>query len=192
MEVERLDKLKASKMKEIAFKKQAELEDIFACTHIEIDTEAARAKIMALTESDNVEPAELLAKMDDQIAKAKEEASSRKEILDKIERWTSACEEESWLDDYNRVCVCLFFFWQQSSLDFLKSLCFTLVVKTVVCIYKQDKNRYNACRGAHLNLKHAEKARILVNKIPGISSILEHGKVISQSYCCLDPILVCL
>lgn len=31
----------------------------------------------------------------------------------------------------------------------------------------QDDNRYNASRGAHLNLKRAEKARILVNKIPG-------------------------
>ncbi|KAM7263341.1 hypothetical protein ACFE04_001024 [Oxalis oulophora] len=29
-----------------------------------------------------------------------------------------------------------------------------------------DENRYNASRGAHLNLKRAEKARILVNKIP--------------------------
>lgn len=33
---------------------------------------------------------------------------------------------------------------------------------------KQDENRYNASRGAHLNLKRAEKARILVNKIPGM------------------------
>jgi len=31
----------------------------------------------------------------------------------------------------------------------------------------QDDNRYNSSRGAHLNLKRAEKARILVNKIPG-------------------------
>ncbi|MBA0699474.1 hypothetical protein Goari_001106 [Gossypium aridum] len=49
----------------------------------------------------------------------------------------SACEEESWLDDYNR-----------------------------------DDNRYNASRGAHLNLKRAEKARILVNKIPGMVDTL--------------------
>jgi len=35
-------------------------------------------------------------------------------------------------------------------------------------LVKQDDNRYNASRGAHLNLKRAEKARILVNKIPGI------------------------
>ena len=31
----------------------------------------------------------------------------------------------------------------------------------------QDENRYNAGRGAHLTLKRAEKARALVNKLPG-------------------------
>lgn len=31
----------------------------------------------------------------------------------------------------------------------------------------QDDNRYNAEREAHLTLKRAEKARILVNKLPG-------------------------
>ncbi|KAF3958397.1 hypothetical protein CMV_016697 [Castanea mollissima] len=133
VEVERLDKLKASRMKEIAFKKQTELEDIFAHAHIEIDPEAARKKIMALIDSGDVEPAELLADMDNQIANAKDEALSRKDILDKVEKWMSACEEESWLEDYNR-----------------------------------DENRYNASRGAHLNLKRAEKARILVNKIPAL------------------------
>ena len=30
----------------------------------------------------------------------------------------------------------------------------------------QDHNRYNAGRGAHINLKRAEKARVLVSKIP--------------------------
>ncbi|KAE8680244.1 65-kDa microtubule-associated protein 1 [Hibiscus syriacus] len=133
IEVERLDQLKASRMKEIAFKKQVELEEIFVRVHIEIDPEAAREKIMALIDSGNVEPTELLADMDNQIAKAKEEVHSRKEILDRVEKWMSACEEESWLEDYNR-----------------------------------DENRYNSSRGAHLNLKRAEKARTLVNKIPGM------------------------
>ncbi|PKU85196.1 65-kDa microtubule-associated protein 6 [Dendrobium catenatum] len=32
----------------------------------------------------------------------------------------------------------------------------------------QDENRYRAGRGAHLNLKHAEKARLTAVKIPGI------------------------
>ncbi|CAN4103976.1 unnamed protein product [Withania somnifera] len=102
VEVERLDQLKASRMKEISFKRQAELEDIYARAHVEIDTEAAREKIMALIDSGNVDPAELLADMDNQIVNAKEEAHSRKEILDKVEKWMAACEEESWLEDYNR------------------------------------------------------------------------------------------
>lgn len=105
VEVERLDQLKASRMKEIAFKKQTELEEIYARAHIEIDPEAAREKIMALIDSGNVEPTELLADMDNQIANAKEESLSRKDILDKVEKWMSACEEESWLEDYNRVCI---------------------------------------------------------------------------------------
>ncbi|KAL3640007.1 hypothetical protein CASFOL_012011 [Castilleja foliolosa] len=133
MEVERLDQLKGSKMKEIAFRRQAELEEIFAYAHIEIDTEVAREKILSLIDSGSIEPTELVADMDHQIVKAKEEAASRKDILDKVEKWMSACEEESWLEDYNR-----------------------------------DQNRYNASRGAHLNLKRAEKARILVNKIPAL------------------------
>lgn len=67
---------------------------------------------MALIDSGDVEPAELLADMDNQIANAKDEALSRKDILDKVEKWMSACEEESWLEDYNRVCIV-------SLLDFL-------------------------------------------------------------------------
>ncbi|XP_076942442.1 65-kDa microtubule-associated protein 1-like [Bidens hawaiensis] len=137
VEVERLDQLKASRMKEIAAKRQMELEEIFARAHIQIDTKAANEKLLALIESGNVEPAELLADMDAQIVKAKEEALSRKDILDKVDKWMSACEEESWLEDYNR-----------------------------------DENRYSGSRGAHLNLKRAEKARILVSKIPGLADTL--------------------
>ncbi|KAG1363841.1 65-kDa microtubule-associated protein 1 [Cocos nucifera] len=137
VEVERLDQLKFSKMKEIALKKQSELEEIYAHAHIAIDSVAAQEKIMALIDSGNVEPSELIADMDSHILKAKEEALSRKEILEKVERWMSACEEESWLEDYNR-----------------------------------DENRYSSSRGAHLNLKRAEKARILVNKIPALVDTL--------------------
>lgn len=103
VEVERLDELKGSRMKEIALKKQGELEEIFARAHIEIDTQSAREKILGLIDSGHVEPSDLVADMDAQIIKAKEEALSRKDILDKVEKWMSACEEESWLEDYNRV-----------------------------------------------------------------------------------------
>ncbi|KAG6529029.1 hypothetical protein ZIOFF_011221 [Zingiber officinale] len=36
----------------------------------------------------------------------------------------------------------------------------------------EDGNKYNSSRGAHLNLKRAEKARILVNKIPPLVDTL--------------------
>lgn len=124
MEVERLDQLKAGRMKEIAFKRQTELEEIFAHAHIEIDTEAARENILSLIDSGSVEPAELLADMDNQIVKAKEEAASRKDILDKVEKWMSACEEESWLEDYNRVII--FIAFHLSPLCFARALLHTM------------------------------------------------------------------
>lgn len=35
--------------------------------------------------------------------KAKEEAMSRKDIMDRINKWLAACDEETWLDEYNKV-----------------------------------------------------------------------------------------
>ncbi|KAI5600525.1 hypothetical protein POPTR_001G032566v4 [Populus trichocarpa] len=75
----------------------------------------------------------LLASMDDQITKANEQAHSRKDILDKVQKWKFASEEEQWLDEYEK-----------------------------------DDNRYGAGRGAHKNLKRAEKARILASKTPSV------------------------
>ncbi|XP_040361899.1 65-kDa microtubule-associated protein 4-like [Rosa chinensis] len=49
-----------------------------------------------------VDPACLLEQIELQIARAKEEALSKKEILEKIEKWLAACQEESWLEEYNR------------------------------------------------------------------------------------------
>ncbi|KAF9589211.1 hypothetical protein IFM89_020526 [Coptis chinensis] len=195
VEVDRLDQLKASRMKEIAFKKQAELDEIYGHAHIEIDPEAARDKIMSLIDSANIEPSELLADMDNQIVKAKEEALSRKDILDKVEKWMSACEEESWLEDYNRGGEHVLFFslyglWKESLFERLgkrdraSQVCSVSVSVSVLFVFSwgtsyyvfriylsssvQDENRYNSSRGAHINLKRAEKARVLVNKIPGI------------------------
>lgn len=45
----------------------------------------------------------MLSGIDDQIVKAKEQALSRKDILDKVEKWKYASDEENWLDDYERV-----------------------------------------------------------------------------------------
>lgn len=47
----------------------------------------------------------MLEQIDSQIHKLKEEAFDRKEILEKVERWLGACEEECWLEEYNRVTL---------------------------------------------------------------------------------------
>ncbi|KAJ4836319.1 hypothetical protein Tsubulata_004559 [Turnera subulata] len=131
VEVERLNVLKVTKMKELVFKKQNELEEIYRSVHMDVDSDTARQILLNIIGSGNVDLSTLLASMDDQITNAKEHALSRKDILDRVEKWKFATEEEKWLDDYEK-----------------------------------DENRYSAGRGAHKNLKRAEKARILVGKLP--------------------------
>ncbi|KAM7487820.1 hypothetical protein LguiB_025304 [Lonicera macranthoides] len=142
-EVERLTKLKASRMKELVMKKRSELEDLCRKIHIEPDPSTVAEKSIAMIDSGLVDPCELLAKIEAQINEVKDEALTRKDIMDRIERWLSACDEENWLDDYN-----------------------------------QDENRYSAGRGAHVNLKRAERARITVNKIPAIVDSLIYKTLI--------------
>ncbi|XP_051121486.1 65-kDa microtubule-associated protein 6-like [Andrographis paniculata] len=132
-EVERLTKLKATRLKELVLMKRAELEYVCSKIHIQADPSTDADKTNALVDSGLVDPSELLANIEAQISKAKEEALARKELLDKISRWLYACDEEKWLEDYNK-----------------------------------DDNRYSAGRGAHINLKRAERARITVNKIPAM------------------------
>lgn len=149
-EVIRLDQLKAGKIKELVMKKQVELEGIFIDAHIASNPDTTRDKIMAAIDSGLFDTSELLTSMDQRINDAKKEALSRKEVLEKLEKWMLACDEETWLEEYNR-----------------------------------DENRYNAGRGAHINLKRAEKARAAVQKLPALVDALttktkaweeEHGK----------------
>jgi len=56
-----------------------------------------------------VDPAIVLEQIELQIAQVKEEAFVRKEILEKVEKWLSACDEEYWLEEYNSVCFFIFF-----------------------------------------------------------------------------------
>lgn len=50
-----------------------------------------------------IDHADLLASMDEQLSKAAEEAASRQVIMEKVEKWILACDEERWLEEYNRV-----------------------------------------------------------------------------------------
>ncbi|KAL5827091.1 hypothetical protein ACOSQ3_018923 [Xanthoceras sorbifolium] len=132
-EVKRLDQLKASKMKELFLKKQNELEGICNNSHMEIPSQSEMDKLINLITSGEIDHADLLTSMDEQISRAKEEASSRKAIMEKVERWILARDEERWLEEYST-----------------------------------DENRYSVSRGAHKNLRRAEKARVIVNKIPAL------------------------
>lgn len=58
---------------------------------------------IACVTAGNIDLSDLLSSMDDQVAKAKEQARSRKDILDKVEKWKHAADEESWLDEYEKV-----------------------------------------------------------------------------------------
>ncbi|XP_022736876.1 65-kDa microtubule-associated protein 3-like [Durio zibethinus] len=136
-EVYRLEELKSSKMKELVLKKRSELEEICRKTHLVPDSESSIEDAIEAIESGAVDAANILEQLELQIGKVKEEAFSRKEILEKVEKWLTACDEECWLEEYNR-----------------------------------DENRYNAGKGAHLTLKRAEKARSLVNKLPGMVEAL--------------------
>ncbi|XWS37719.1 hypothetical protein CRYUN_Cryun19dG0069100 [Craigia yunnanensis] len=136
-EVSRLEELKSSKMKELVLKKRLELEEICRKTHLVPDSDSEVEDAIEALESGAVDAATILEQIELQIAKVKEEAFSRKEILEKVEKWLTACDEECWLEEYNR-----------------------------------DENRYNAGKGSHLTLKRAEKARSLVNKLPGMVEAL--------------------
>ncbi|CAO2820815.1 unnamed protein product [Amaranthus hypochondriacus] len=109
IEVEQLNILKASKMRELVLKRQTELEEIYRGVHVEVDSDAARKMLINLIDSGKVDLSEMLFRMDDQIRQAKEEAQSRKDILDRVEKWKYAAEEENWLDEYekddNRYCA---------------------------------------------------------------------------------------
>ncbi|KAE8679514.1 protein YLS7-like [Hibiscus syriacus] len=101
-EVSRLQLLKTCKMKEIVLKKKVELEDMCRRTHMVMGALISKDYSIEAMESGAIDPLYLLENIDLQIAKVKEEAVSRKEILEKVEKWLAAREEESWLEEYNR------------------------------------------------------------------------------------------
>ncbi|PHT47643.1 hypothetical protein CQW23_11851 [Capsicum baccatum] len=85
VEVERLSALKTNKLRELIFKRQNELEEIYRSVHMDVDCETARQILIHLMESGS-DPSGLLSSMDDQVVKAKEEAASRKDVSDKMEK----------------------------------------------------------------------------------------------------------
>lgn len=108
--------------------------------------------------------ADLLVIMEEHISQAKEEARSRKDIMEKVEKWMASCEEEQWLEEYSKV-ISKFINSYVKAYNSIKYCWWGILILTYGCL--QDENRYSVSRGAHKNLKRAERARIIVNKIPG-------------------------
>jgi protein regulator of cytokinesis 1 len=50
-----------------------------------------------------VDPCEVLSSIEVQIAKANEDSLTRKDIMERVDKWLSACDEETWLEEYNQV-----------------------------------------------------------------------------------------
>ncbi|GJR70221.1 65-kDa microtubule-associated protein 3-like protein [Tanacetum coccineum] len=165
-EISRLQQMKSSKIMEVLMKKRADLEQLCRQARMPVVTNGEiDFSVETLQSGKNlivnrtlvlcaIDPLFLLEQVELQISNVKEEAFSRKDILEKIDKWSAACEEESWLDEYN-----------------------------------MDQNRYNAGKGAHLLLKRAERARILVQKIPAMvemlrekAEALEHKRGVEFTY----------
>lgn len=64
-----------------------------------------------------IDHTDLLTSMDEQISRAKEEASSRKAIMEKVEKWILARDEKLWLEEYSRVIFLFALFYMISCLQ---------------------------------------------------------------------------
>ncbi|CAA3032640.1 65-kDa microtubule-associated protein 3 [Olea europaea subsp. europaea] len=101
-EVLRLQEMKSSKMKEVLLKKRSVLEDICRASHIVVGEQNSIDFSIETIECGTIDPLYLLEQLEIHISKVKEEAFSRKDIVEKVEKWLAACEEECWLEEYNR------------------------------------------------------------------------------------------
>ncbi|CAM8883655.1 unnamed protein product [Rhodiola kirilowii] len=103
-EVHRLDEFKSKqecKMKELFLKNKWSWRR-FTAKHIwKTLSRTEMENILDLCNSGVIDHADLLKHMDDLIFKAKEEASSRKAIMEKVVKWMQSRDEERWLEEYN-------------------------------------------------------------------------------------------
>ncbi|URE11230.1 Microtubule associated protein (MAP65/ASE1 family) [Musa troglodytarum] len=128
---------KSKQNERLFLKKLSELREICKKSHLEVPLGSEMDKIMNLIMSGEMDHDDLLVIMEEHISQPKEEARSRKDIMEKVKKWMASCEEEQWLEEYIK-----------------------------------DENSYSVSRGAHKNLKRAERARIIVNKIPDLVELL--------------------
>ncbi|CAL5397983.1 unnamed protein product [Camellia sinensis] len=101
-EVSKLKQMKSSKIKDVILKKRSDLEELCRKAHMVAEAHDAVDYSVEAIESGIVDPSYVLDHIELQISKVKEEAFSRKDILDKVEKWLAAREEECWLEEFNR------------------------------------------------------------------------------------------
>ncbi|XP_051195428.1 65-kDa microtubule-associated protein 3 isoform X1 [Lolium perenne] len=107
-EVARLEGLKGRRMKDLLARKRGELREIQRRARIVSAVAAAEedhGEEMLVLDDDGEGVAErtlVLARLDTQISEARDEEISRKDVLERMERWQAALEEETWLEEYSR------------------------------------------------------------------------------------------
>ncbi|XP_008787693.2 65-kDa microtubule-associated protein 3-like [Phoenix dactylifera] len=101
-EVLGLQQLKATKMKELVLKKKTELEELHRRTHLVAEADSETEFAIDAIEAGAIDSSLAPEQIEVQISTVEEEAFSRKDILEKVEKWLAACNEESWLEEYNR------------------------------------------------------------------------------------------
>ncbi|KAG2648233.1 hypothetical protein PVAP13_1NG041300 [Panicum virgatum] len=100
-EVVRLEALKECRMKDLVVKKYDELKEIRRRARLPEEDDGDAVAMFDAIDSD-AERALILERLEVQISEAKDLEFSRKDVLERMDKWQAALEEESWLEEYNR------------------------------------------------------------------------------------------
>ncbi|KAL6629236.1 hypothetical protein ACP70R_029001 [Stipagrostis hirtigluma subsp. patula] len=100
-EVVRLETLKECRMKDLVIKKYEELREIRRRARVP-QLDDGDALLMSDAVDTDAERCLILERLEVQIAEAKDLEFSRKDVLERMDKWQAALEEESWLEEYNR------------------------------------------------------------------------------------------
>ncbi|CAM0947341.1 unnamed protein product [Alopecurus aequalis] len=107
-EVARLERLKGRRMKDLLARKRGELREIrcrariVSAAAVEEEDDGEEVLLLGDDGEGAAERSLMLARLDTQISEARDEEFSRKDVLERMERWQAAIEVESWLEEYNR------------------------------------------------------------------------------------------
>ncbi|RCV05676.1 hypothetical protein SETIT_1G102200v2 [Setaria italica] len=100
-EVVRLETLKEYRMKDLVAKKYEELREIRRRARLPEEHDGDAVAMLDAIDGD-AERALILERLEVQISEAKDLEFSRKDVLERMDKWQAALEEESWLEEYNR------------------------------------------------------------------------------------------